>query len=66
MTVISVSLSEERAQQLQRLSQDLGLPQEELARAAIEGWIAKRRVEFDAAATKVLAKNAELYRRLAQ
>jgi len=66
MSVLSITLTDERAQQLDALSKELGLPPEELARVAIEGLLSRPRPDFETAAKQVLEKNAELYRRLAQ
>ncbi|HKB35114.1 MAG TPA: ribbon-helix-helix protein, CopG family [Gemmataceae bacterium] len=65
MTTITIPLSEEQMQQLRELAQRAGVSPEELARASLEDWLRQPREDFRQAARDVLAKNAELYRRLA-
>jgi antitoxin FitA len=65
MTTITIPLSEERMQQLRELAQRTGVTPEEIARASLEDWLRQPREDFLQAARYVLAKNAELYRRLA-
>jgi hypothetical protein len=65
MTAITVPISEERLEQLRELAKREGLPPEELARAGLENWLQQPREDFLRAASYVLPKNAELYRRLA-
>jgi predicted transcriptional regulator len=65
MTTITISLSEEHLDRLRALAQQRQVSAEELARAALEEWLAQPREDFAAAARYVLQKNAELYRRLA-
>ena len=64
MSEITVSLSEERLQQLREVALRAGVRPEELARASLEDWLRQPREDFEAAARYVLEKNAELYRRL--
>lgn len=66
MVTIRVELSPDLWGSLQAEAARLGLPPEELARRGIEEIVAPRRAEFLCAAERVLAKNDELYRRLAQ
>jgi antitoxin FitA len=65
MTAISVPLSEERLEKLRDLALRNGVTPEELASDCLEEWLAGRQENFSRAATHVLKKNAELYRRLA-
>jgi len=65
MTMITIPLSDEQMQQLRELAQRAGVSPEELARASLEDWLRQPREDFRQAARYVLAKNAELYRRLA-
>ena len=65
MTTITVSLPEERLEQLRELARQAQVPPEELARAGLEDWLRQPRADFVQAARSVLQKNAELYRRLA-
>jgi predicted transcriptional regulator len=63
MTVIS--LPDDLERQLHRLAAELKVPVEELAAAAVRDLLARPGPEFEEAAKLVLAKNSELYRRLA-
>ncbi|HMF14224.1 MAG TPA: ribbon-helix-helix protein, CopG family [Gemmataceae bacterium] len=65
MTALSVSLSEQRLEQLQQLARREGVSPEELARASLEDWLRQPREDFAEAARYVLRKNRELYERLA-
>jgi antitoxin FitA len=65
MTTITIPLSDERAAQLQRWAEQAGLPAEEFLRLRVEQLLAEPDQQFRQAATYVLQKNAELYRRLA-
>jgi hypothetical protein len=65
MTRITISLSEERLEQLRQMAQRVGVSPEELARAGLEDWLRQPRADFMQAARYLLAKNTELYRRLA-
>ena len=65
MSAITISLPDDRLEQLKALAQQAGVTPEELARASLEDWLRGPRADFAEAARYVLAKNAELYRRLA-
>ena len=65
MATITVSLTDERLEQLQELARRVKVAPEELARAGLEDWLRQPREDFVQAAQYVLKKNAELYRRLA-
>lgn len=65
MTILHVPLSDEHLDRLRRMAEQAGVSPEELARVSLEQWLTRPRVEFLEAARHVLAKNAELYRRLA-
>ena len=54
-----------QAEKLRREADRLGVSPSELARAALSDLLADRDDDFQAAADRVLRKNAELYRRLA-
>ena len=60
-----VELPDEQADELRRLAERLGIALEQLARAALADLAGKQAADFETAADRVLAKNAELYRRLA-
>jgi hypothetical protein len=65
MTTITVPLSEERLAQLRAWAQQAGLPPEEYLRRRVEQLLDRTDEQFRQAATYVLQKNSELYRRLA-
>jgi hypothetical protein len=65
MTTLTISLSEERLQQLKERAARLHIAPEELVRASIEELLTRPEEEFQRALTYVLNKNTELYRRLA-
>ena len=51
--------------QLSLVAEELNVPVAELAAAAVRDLLARPTREFEDAAKRVLAKNTELYRRLA-
>jgi hypothetical protein len=65
MMSITVPISEERLQRLRELAREANVPPEELLRATLEEWLSRPKEDFARAASYVLQKNAELYRRLA-
>jgi hypothetical protein len=65
MTTITVPLSEERLARLRVWAEQAGLSPEEYLRRRVEQFLDRPDEEFRQAATYVLHKNAELYRRLA-
>lgn len=65
MSNITITLTDERMQQLEKLAQEAKVPPEELLRARIENWLSCPPKDFLQAAQHVLRKNQELYRRLA-
>lgn len=64
-TSFTVNLSEEQALKLKELADQAGVTPQELLHASLEGWLSHRQEDFARAASYVLKKNAELYRRLA-
>ncbi len=62
---ISLELDEIESQRLQELALVLKVDAKELARAAINDLVSRPTEDFDRAMQYVLAKNRELYRRLA-
>ena len=62
---LNLDLDKEQAQRLQEVARRLQVSVSDLAKAAINDLIAKPEGDFEDAATRVLKKNAELYRRLA-
>jgi hypothetical protein len=65
MQTLEVELPDQAAAQLKEAAQRLGLTPESLAQISIEEMLARLDQDFLAAASYVLDKNAELYRRLA-
>jgi hypothetical protein len=65
MTTLTISLSEDRLQQLNERAARLRIAPEELVRASIEELLTRPDEEFQRALMYVLNRNAELYRRLA-
>ena len=65
MTTITIALPDERARRLKELADEAGVAPEDLLRASVEAWLAQPQEDFARAATYVLQKNADLYRRLA-
>jgi antitoxin FitA len=65
MTSITIDLSENQIQELQKLADRHGVAIEVLLKASVEDWLNSQKTDFAEAADYVLAKNAELYRRLA-
>ena len=61
---ISVELSEAQQQQLAEIAARLNISVEQLAEIAIRDLLGRLGDDFDAAATRVLDKNKDLYRRL--
>jgi predicted transcriptional regulator len=62
---LAIELSEEQSRVLAEAARQLNVPKEALAAAAIRDLLSRPSADFEAAASNVLAKNAELYRRLA-
>jgi hypothetical protein len=62
---VAIELPPAQAAQLEAEAKRLGVPAEELARAAVSDLLAAPDAAFNEAATRILAKNHELYRRLA-
>jgi len=65
MTTITIPLSEEQLERLRSVAAEAGISPEELIRATLEEWLRRPRDDFQQAASYLLQKNAELYRRLA-
>ncbi|MEZ4292403.1 MAG: DNA-binding protein [Myxococcota bacterium] len=62
---LAIELSAEQASLLREGADRLGIEPEQLALAAVMDLITSEAPDFEAAATRVLEKNRELYRRLA-
>ena len=63
---VAIELTEAQADELRARAKRLGLAPEELASAAVAELLSEPESDFEQAARSVLAKNAELYRRLAR
>lgn len=66
MVKITVELTNESLQNLEKLALKLGISIEDLARIRVEDILNKPDEEFQKIAKYVLEKNAELYKRLAK
>lgn len=64
MTTVTVSLSEEEMRRLEELSKREGLTIEQMVRVGLNDFIGQPDESFQAAARRIMEKNAELYRRL--
>jgi hypothetical protein len=62
---LSVEVTGPQEAQLAEEAKRLNVPIEELATAALQDLLAQREADFRDAASRVLEKNRELYRRLA-
>jgi predicted transcriptional regulator len=62
---LNLELDEQQARRLQEVARRLNVSVIDLAKAAINDLLAKPDSDFERAATHVLKKNAELYKRLA-
>ncbi len=62
---LNLELDEQQTQRLHEVARRLNVSVNDLAKAAITDLLAKPESDFEQAATRVLKKNAELYRRLA-
>ncbi len=67
MMTLSINLPDREADQLRRLARALGTSPEELAADAVRERLQREQPDpdFEAAAKRVVVKNAKLYRRLA-
>jgi hypothetical protein len=65
MTAITLQLDDAKAEALRRRAARFGLQTEQFLTASIDDLISQPDMDFDQAASRVLNKNRELYRRLA-
>lgn len=66
MTNLTVSIPDDRFAKLKEIAIQLRVSPEELVAASVEDLLARPEDSFAEAVERVLVKNAELYRRLAQ
>lgn len=64
MKTLTIQLSDETADRLERLAEQFGMSLEEVVQVSIDDQIKRLDREYEDAAEQVLSKNAELYRRL--
>jgi len=64
MKTLTIQLSDETADRLEALAEQLGMSLEEVAQLSLDDQIKRLDREYEEAAEEVLSKNAELYRRL--
>ena len=62
---VAIELTATQAALLRQQAAHLGVPAEELARAAVIDLLSGASEDFQRAAERVIAKNTELYKRLA-
>lgn len=65
MVSITVQIDDTKAAELRRKALLVGLEPEQLLSASVDDLIGRPDADFDAAVSRVLSKNRELYRRLA-
>ena len=65
MASITIDLPDNHFQTLQNLANQYGIPLDVLLRSSLENWLSTQKADFVDAADYVLAKNTELYQRLA-
>lgn len=65
MKTLTIRFSDDTADRLEALAQRLGISEEDLVRSSVEEQLRSLDDDFEEAAEHVLAKNADLYRRLA-
>jgi len=65
MTAITIEIPDSQLQKLQHLAKAQNVSLEELLCVGIDDWLSSSRSDFTKAASYVLQKNTELYKRLA-
>jgi predicted transcriptional regulator len=64
MKTLTIQLSDETADRLESLADQLGMSLEEVAQISVDDQLKRLNQEYGETAEEVLSKNAELYRRL--
>jgi hypothetical protein len=62
---IAIELNAAQSERLRAIASELGVDAEQLAQAAVADLVSASAEDFESAASRVLEKNRELYRRLA-
>ena len=65
MTDLLITLPQRKLARLRKFAAKVGVSPAELVRGSVEELLSKPDVEFEKAVSRVVKKNAELYRRLA-
>ena len=65
VTTLTISMTDDRLEQLQQLAHQLNVSADELVRISIDELLSRPKEDFLDAAQFVLDKNEELYQRLA-
>jgi hypothetical protein len=65
MASITISLPEDKLEKINQLALEIGVSPEEFLQVFIKDWLDSSSNDFVKASEYVLAKNAELYQRLA-
>ena len=65
MSSITISLPDDKLAKINQLALDMGISPEEFLQISIKDWLDSPANDFVKASKYVLAKNAELYHRLA-
>ncbi|GER78100.1 MAG: hypothetical protein JETCAE02_11130 [Anaerolineaceae bacterium] len=65
MTTFTITLSDERVKELQKIAERFRVAPEELVRVSLEDLLTRPLDEFQKVIERVLVKNADLYKRLA-
>jgi len=65
MTTFTITLPDERMKKLQELAEKFRVAPEELVRASLEELLTRPLDDFQKIVERVLAKNTDLYKRLA-
>ncbi len=65
MTTFTITIPDERIKKLKEISERFRVAPEELVRASLEDLLTRPMDDFQKALERVLAKNADLYKRLA-